>query len=98
MNISRVERDKKRRKLFKRYESKRVLYKAISNNLNLPLNIRLEAQEKLNKLPRNSSPIRIRNRCVLTGRPRGVLRKFKLSRIKFQELALSGNIPGVFKL
>jgi len=58
---------------------------------------RMDAQDKLNKLPRNSSPVRLRNRCKLTGRPRGYLRKFQMSRICFRELANNGTIPGVFK-
>ncbi len=58
---------------------------------------RAAAQEKLNKLPRNSSPVRLRNRCSLTGRPRGYLRKFQMSRICFRQLANDGTIPGVFK-
>ncbi len=58
---------------------------------------RLAAVDKLNKLPRNSSPVRLRSRCQLTGRSRGVLRKFKLSRLCFREMANAGLIPGVFK-
>ena len=58
---------------------------------------RLVLQKKLNELPRNTSPIRIRNRCFITGRPRGIIGRFKLSRLSFREMALNGEIPGVTK-
>ena len=92
-----IERDKKRRQLVAKYELKRLQLKSIVNSVALPTEIRREATLKLAKLPRNSSKVRIRNRCVLTGRSRGVYRQFKISRILFRELALTGLLPGVKK-
>ncbi len=80
-----TEREKKRAALIEKYAAKRAEYKAKG------------AHDELAALPRNSSAVRRRNRCVLTGRSRGYLRKFGLSRIKFRELALRGEIPGVVK-
>jgi small subunit ribosomal protein S14 len=71
--------------------------KAIAGNRELPAEERFSARMKLAQLPRNSSPVRIRNRCELTGRPRGYYRKFKLSRIALRELASNGHIPGMTK-
>ncbi len=71
--------------------------KKIVRSLNVSEEERQDAQEKLNKLPRNSSSVRLRNRCSITGRPRGYLRKFQMSRLCFRELANNGTIPGVFK-
>jgi small subunit ribosomal protein S14 len=68
-----------------------------SKNINLTLEERMEAGQALARMPRNASHIRVRNRCELTGRPRGYLRKFGLSRISFRDLALRGEIPGVVK-
>jgi len=76
---------------------KRQELKKIVRSLNVSEEERMAAQEALNKLPKNSSPTRLRNRCKLTGRPRGYLRKFQMSRICFRELANNGTIPGVFK-
>ena len=70
---------------------------AIINNQKMSPEDRYEARLKLQKLPRNASPVRLRNRCALTGRPRGYYRKFKLSRIALRELASSGQIPGMVK-
>ena len=92
-----IEKDKKRRKLFKKYEEKRRELKAIIYNKDTPSELRSEAQYKLSKLPKDSSKIRIKNRCVLTGRSKGVFRYFKLSRIQLRQLALEGNIPGYTK-
>lgn len=79
-----------------KWEERQVL-KKIVRDLKQTDEARFEAQTKLDHLPRNSSPVRLRNRCQLTGRPRGYLRKFQMSRICFRELANSGIIPGVFK-
>lgn len=87
----------KRLKLAKRYEKKRQALKKIINNKKLELSERFEAQLKLNKLPKNSSKIRIRNRCEITGRPHGVYRKLKISRIALRDMASAGKIPGIIK-
>ncbi len=92
-----IEREKKRQRLVKRYAAKREALKAIANNTELPMEERFKARLKLAKLPRNSSPTRLRNRCQLTGRPRAYYRKFKISRIALRELGSSGQIPGVTK-
>ncbi len=94
---SSVARQKKRERLVKLKWDKRQEYKAIVLDQNKSDEERLAAQISLNKLPKNSSPIRLRNRCQLTGRSRGFLRKFKLSRLCFRELANRGLIPGVVK-
>ena len=92
-----IEKDKKRRKLFKKYEKKRRELKAIIYNKDTSSELRSETQYKLSKLPKDSSKIRIKNRCVLTGRSKGVFRYFKLSRMQLRQLALEGNIPGYTK-
>lgn len=92
-----IERDKKRRKLVKKLSSKRAKLKAAVRNLDLPVEERFEAMLKLAEMPRNSSKIRIRNRCQLSGRPRGHYRKFNLSRIALRDLASKGQLPGVTK-
>ena len=94
---SSVERNLKRIRLVKKFKTKRDSLKKIINNKSLPLDERFKAQLKLAKLPRNSAKIRIRNRCEITGRPHGVYRKLKISRIALRELALSGKIPGMTK-
>ncbi|HEY5235423.1 MAG TPA: 30S ribosomal protein S14 [Rhabdochlamydiaceae bacterium] len=94
---SSVARQKKRERLVKLKWDKRQEYKAIVLDQNKSDEERQAAQISLNKLPKNSSPIRLRNRCQLTGRSRGFLRKFKLSRLCFRELANRGLIPGVVK-
>jgi len=94
---SAVQRNLKRNKMSKRYENKRKKLKAIINNKKLPLNERFAAQLKLSKLPKNSAKIRIRNRCEITGRPHGVYRKLKISRIALRQMASSGKIPGMTK-
>ena len=76
---------------------KRKALKDIIMNRELPLDERFAAQMKLNEMPRDGSPIRVRNRCLVTGRPRGNYRKFKMSRIAFRELASTGQVPGVLK-
>ena len=94
---SSIEKNKRRTKMAQRFATKRARLKAIANDQNLPLEERFAARLKLAELPRNSSPTRIRNRCELTGRPRAVYRKFKLSRIALRELASTGQIPGMVK-
>ena len=95
--LSAIQRNLKRIKLEKKYQQKRKKFKDIVNNRKLPLEERFTAQLKLAKLPKNSSKIRIRNRCEITGRPHGVYRKLKISRIALRELASSGKIPGMTK-
>ena len=94
---SSVEKNNRRRLLVARYQKVRTELKAVVKNQAIPLQERLEAQAKLSALPRNSSPVRVRNRCALTGRARGYMGMFKLSRIMFRELALQGVLPGVKK-
>ncbi len=94
---SMIERDKKRKALEKKYALKRKKLKAIIMNKSITMEERFEAQLKMNKLPRNSSRIRYRNRCEITGRPRGYYRKFKMSRIALRDLAALGQLPGVVK-
>ena len=95
--VSAIQRNHKRIKLSKKFDKKRKKLKAIVKNKTLPLNERFLAQLKLSKLPKNSSKIRIRNRCAITGRPHGVYRKLKISRIALREMASSGKIPGMTK-
>jgi len=90
-------KDKKNRELFSKYENKRKVLKSISHNIELESSVRWLAQIELDKLPKNSSLTRIRNRCVITGRGRGINSRFKVSRIKFRELSLLGMFPGVKK-
>ena len=92
-----VERNKKRERMFKQLQEKRAELKKHASNTKLPLEERLAAQAMLTKLPTNSSSVRIRKRCSQTGRPRGYLGFFGVSRIVFRELASSGLLPGVRK-
>jgi small subunit ribosomal protein S14 len=92
-----INRDNKRREMVKKYAAKRGQLLAIINNANLSDEERYAARLKFQRLPRNSSPVRLRNRCSLTGRPRGVYRKFGLARTKVREFAMRGEIPGVIK-
>ncbi len=92
-----VERNKKRLRLVKKFQEKRLELKKQVSNTNLSLGERMTAQAELTKLPKNSSSVRIRNRCSQTGRPRGFLGFFGVSRIVFRELASSGILPGVKK-
>ena len=94
---SAVNRNEQVKKLVKQYASKRDALKAIANNDALPLEERFAARLKLAKLPRNSNPTRIRNRCELTGRPRAYYRKLKMSRISLRDLGSHGLIPGLVK-
>ena len=92
-----VLRDQKRRKTVAKFKTKRAALIEIIQDSRASDEAREEARAKLQKLPRDASPVRIRNRCALTGRPRGVYRKFGLGRIKLRELALRGEVPGVIK-
>jgi small subunit ribosomal protein S14 len=92
-----VNRDKKRRQMVKKYAARRKELLEIAGNQKLSTEERYAAREKLQKLPRDASPVRLRNRCALTGRPRGVYRKFGLGRGKLRILALHGEVPGVIK-
>jgi small subunit ribosomal protein S14 len=94
---SAIQRDLKRRRLIAKFANKRSELKAILANPETSDEEFYKAQAKLTKLPKNSSPIRARNRCSITGRPRAFIRKFGLSRITFRELASKGKIPGVTK-
>ena len=95
--VSMVERDKKRRRLVKKYANKRAALKAIIKDQSVPADERFQATLALAELPRNSAKVRIRNRCALTGRPHGYYRKFNLSRIAIRDLASRGELPGVTK-
>ena len=95
--VSAVEKNKNRRKLVKKFANRRAVLKAITGDRSLPIEERFQAQLKLNELPRNSAKGRIRNRCELSGRPRGYYRKMKLSRIALRELGSQGQIPGLVK-
>ncbi|MFI4819108.1 MAG: 30S ribosomal protein S14 [Enterobacterales bacterium] len=92
-----IEREKKRIKLVNKYFKKRLLLKNIISNLNYSKKKRWKSMIKLQKLPRDSSPSRQRNRCSQTGRPNSFLKKFGLSRIKLREAAMRGEIPGLKK-
>ena len=94
---SAVERNKKRERMAKRFAAKRAGLNKVAKDQALPMEERFAARLKLAQLPRNSSKVRIRNRCELTGRPRAFYRKFKLSRIAIRELAATGQIPGMVK-
>jgi|TARA_B110000003_G_scaffold25224_1_gene23954 small subunit ribosomal protein S14 len=94
---ARIERERKRRNLTAKYSNKRDALKKVYSNKNLSVEARIKIQEKLEKLPRDSSKTRLHNRCLVTGRPRAVYRYFGLSRIKMRELALAGKLPGVLK-
>ena len=92
-----IERNKKRERMVAQYAAKRAELKRIMADPNTGDEEFYAAQHKLTKLPRNSSPIRLRNRCSITGRPRAYLRKYGVSRITFRELASQGKVPGVTK-
>ena len=95
--ISAVNKNDKRIKLSDRLFKKRQALKKIIMNKKLPLEERFKAQQKLSKMPRNSASNRIMNRCQITGRPHGVYRKLKISRIALRQLGLEGKIPGMIK-
>jgi len=94
---SMIAREIKRKKLADKYRQKRIELKNALNNPSLNDDARYEAQQKLQKLPRDASPSRGRNRCNLTGRPHGYYRKFGLSRNKLREAVMRGDVPGVTK-
>ncbi|MEI7427635.1 MAG: 30S ribosomal protein S14 [Betaproteobacteria bacterium] len=95
--LSLIEREKKRTKTVAKFAVKRAELKAIIEDTSKSEEERYDARLKLQALPRNASPIRQRNRCALTGRPRGTFRKFGLGRAKIREIAFRGEIPGVTK-
>ena len=95
--VSSIQKNLKRIRLSKKFSKKREELKKIIKNRKLPLTERFQAQLKLAKIPRNSAKVRIRNRCAITGRPHGVYRKLRISRIALRELASSGKIPGMTK-
>jgi small subunit ribosomal protein S14 len=92
-----INREQKRRDTVKKFAAKRAELLATISNMKLSDEERAAARMKLQSLPRDSSPVRLRNRCALTGRPRGTFRKFGLGRIKVREFAMRGEIPGVVK-
>lgn len=95
--VSMVQREAKRAKLVQKYAAKRAELKALIANPTTSEEDRWEAQQQLQKLPRDSSPARQRNRCRVTGRPHGFYNKFGLSRIKLREAAMRGDVPGLRK-
>ena len=95
--LSSVNKKNKRIKLSDKFLSKRKKLKKIIMDKKLPLEERFKAQQKLSKLPRNSAKTRVRNRCQISGRPHGVYRKLKISRIALRKLGLEGKIPGMVK-
>jgi small subunit ribosomal protein S14 len=92
-----TEREIKRRATVSKFAVKRAALEAAMNDVNATAESRLEARMKFQALPRNSSPVRLRNRCALTGRPRGVFSKFGIGRSKLRDLMMSGQVPGVTK-
>jgi small subunit ribosomal protein S14 len=90
-------REKKRRNTVEKFKAKRAALFEVIHDQKASDEAREEARARLQKLPRDSSPARLRNRCALTGRPRGVYRKFGLGRNKLRELALRGEVPGIIK-
>lgn len=95
--LSLINREEKRRKLVAKFEKKRLALVELIHNQSLSEAERFEARLKLQALPRNANPTRLRNRCQMTGRPRGVFRKFGLCRNKIRELVFEGQVPGVVK-
>ena len=95
--LSAINKNNKRIKMADKFYKKRKSLKKIVMNKQLTLEERFKAQQKLSKLPRNSARIRVRNRCQITGRPHGVYRKLKISRIALRQLGLEGKIPGMVK-
>ena len=92
-----INREQKRREMVAKFAAKRALLRVTIENTKLSDEVRADARLKLQALPRNSSPVRLRNRCALTGRPRGTFKKFGLGRIKVREFAMRGEIPGIVK-
>ena len=95
--LSLINRDQKRRALVKKFAKKREALEAIMNNSKASEEVRYAARLKIQQLPRNANPTRLRNRCALTGRPRGYFRKFGLGRNKLREYAMRGEVPGIVK-
>ena len=95
--LSLINRDQKRRALVKKYAKKREALESIISNPKASDEVRYAARLKLQQLPRNANPTRLRSRCALTGRPRGFFRKFGLGRSKLREFAMRGEIPGIVK-
>jgi len=95
--LSAINKNNKRIKLSNKFYNKRTKLKKIIMNKKLTLEERFKAQQKLSKMPRNSAKIRVMNRCQITGRPHGVYRKLKISRIALRQLGLEGKIPGMVK-
>ena len=95
--LSLKNREAKREATVKKYAAKRAELKAIIDDQTRSMEERMDAMKRLQGLPRNASPIRLRNRCDLTGRPRGTFRKFGLARTKIREAAMRGDIPGLIK-
>jgi small subunit ribosomal protein S14 len=95
--LSLINRDQKRRALVKKFAKRREELEAILNNSKASEEVRYAARLKIQQLPRNANPTRLRNRCALTGRSRGYFRKFGLSRNKLREFAMRGEVPGVVK-
>ena len=95
--LSSINKNNKRIKLSNKFYKKREKLKKIVMNKKLPLEERFKAQQKLSKMPRNSAKTRVMNRCKITGRPHGVYRKLKISRIALRDLGLAGLIPGMTK-
>ena len=95
--LSSINKNNKRIKMSNRFYNKRIKLKKIIMNKKLPLEERFKAQQKLSKMPRNSAKNRVMNRCQITGRPHGVYRKLKISRIALRQLGLQGKIPGLVK-
>jgi small subunit ribosomal protein S14 len=94
---SSIEKNKRRERLVKQYAARRGRLKAVAEDESRPMEERFDARLKLAELPRNSSAVRIHNRCEVTGRPRSYYRKFKMSRIALRELGSKGLIPGLVK-
>ncbi len=92
-----INREEKRRKMVEKFAAKRAALQAIVDDVSRSEEERFEARLKLQALPRNASPVRLRNRCQLTGRPRGVFRKFGLGRSKLRDFVMRGEVPGVTK-
>jgi len=94
---SAVEKNAKRARMAKKFAAKRARLREVARDRSLPPEERFQAYLKLAKLPRNGAAVRVRNRCVLTGRPRGYYRKFQISRIALRDLASIGQLPGMVK-
>jgi small subunit ribosomal protein S14 len=95
--LSLINRAAKREAAVKKYSARRAELKAIIDDQTQPMDERMAAMQRLQALPRNSSPVRLRNRCSITGRPRGTFRKFGMARAKIREAAMRGDIPGLIK-